>query len=268
MVVDESGAAALARAAEIVRSARRIAALTGAGVSTESGIPDFRGPQGTWRRYDPDDFTFQRFVALPEVRRRYWEWVREVGPLFERAEPNAAHRALAELHRQGRLLGIVTQNVDGLHQRGGVPADRVVEIHGNGAIWRCLDCDARYARAELLRRVAAGDDVPACDRCGGVLKSGSVMFGEAIPLDALRRARELAETCDCLIAVGSSLVVQPAAALPLHARRAGAGLIIVNREPTPLDGLADAVLRGSAGELLPALVGGTSTNQPLNATTD
>lgn len=242
------------RAAALLRAARRVTVLSGAGISTESGIPDFRGPQGTWRRYDPDDFTYERFISMPEVRRRYWEWVRQVGPLFERAAPNAGHRAIAALWEQGRLEAIVTQNVDGLHQRAGVPHDRVIEIHGNGSRWRCLSCGARYDRAELLARAAVGEAVPECDRCGGVLKSGSVMFGEPIPHEALRAARAAAERCDCFLAVGSSLVVHPAAALPSQAKRAGAVLLIVNREPTPLDGLADAVVRGSAGAILPRLL--------------
>jgi len=242
---------ALELAGGLLAGAGRIVVFTGAGVSTDSGIPDFRSPGGLWTRYDPRLLGFRRYVADPATRRLAWRLRRELQRLD--ARPNAAHLACVRLAESGRLAGVITQNVDGLHLDAGLPAELVCEVHGTGRQVVCLSCGERRPMAEAVARVEAGEEDPACLSCGGIIKSATVSFGQSIPPEVWARAEELAATCDAFVAVGSSLVVQPAAGLPGRARRAGAALVIVNREPTPLDGLADAVLRGEAGTLLPAL---------------
>lgn len=231
----------------------RVTVLTGAGISTESGIPDYRGPSGLWRR-DPDYeklVTYDHYMRDPEIRRRSWLFRRD-SPAWG-AEPNAAHRALAELARTGTDVWIVTQNVDGLHQRAGSAPERVLELHGNmfGAV--CTACGAESATREAIERIEAGDGDPACLRCGGILKTATVMFGQDLDRGTLRRALEATETCDVFVAVGTSLRVQPAASLAALAVEAGARLVIVNAEPTPYDAMADEVIREPIGEALPAL---------------
>ena len=242
--------AELERLAALVAGARRLVAFTGAGVSTESGIPDFRSPGGVWSRFDPREFTYRNFMDSPEGRRRYWALGRVTYPLIRAAAPNAAHRALAELHRLGRLDCCITQNVDGLHQRAGLPDTAVLELHGNATRARCLACAAPYTREALHARLEQGVEVPDCERCGGVVKPHTILFGEAMPADVVAEARRRAEAADLMLVLGSSLVVYPAAYLPRHARRAGAALVIVNLEPTPLDREADLVLRSPAGVVM------------------
>jgi NAD-dependent deacetylase len=245
----------LARAAAWVGAAQRVVALTGAGISTDSGIPDFRGPNGVWTR-DPAAaklFTFQSYVADPEVRRRAWR-ARHDHPAWT-AQPNPAHHALVTLERAGRLDAIVTQNIDGLHQRAGSAPERVIEIHGTLFEVECLGCQDRTPMAEALRRVSAGEADPSCLLCGGILKSATISFGQSLDPVTLRRAVTAASECDVLIAVGSSLTVHPAAGLVEYAASAGARVVIVNAAPTPYDPVADAVLRQPIGEALPALVG-------------
>jgi NAD-dependent deacetylase len=232
--------------------ARRMVVFSGAGVSTDSGIPDFRSPGGLWTRYDPRQFGYRRYLADPEARRLAWRLRRELHQLG--ARPNPAHLACVRLAEAGRLAGVVTQNVDGLHLDAGLPPELVCEVHGTSRLVVCLSCGRRSPMGEAVARVEAGEADPACRGCGGILKAATVSFGQGIPPAVWRRAEELVTGCDALLAVGSSLVVQPAAGLPLLARRAGAVLVIVNREPTPLDGVANAVLTGEAGVLLPALV--------------
>jgi NAD-dependent deacetylase len=249
-------AADLQRVRTWVREAAAVTVLAGAGISTDSGIPDFRGPQGVWTR-DPAAqqlFTLQNYLADPEVRRLAWR-NRRSHPAWT-AAPNAGHRALVELERSGRLRALLTQNIDGLHQRAGSGPDRVVELHGT--VWEvaCLDCDARTAMREELDRVDAGEPDPACRRCGGILKSATISFGQALVPEVLSRARAAAMDCELLLAVGSSLTVQPAAGLCRIAVSAGARLVVVNAEPTPYDELAAAVLREPIGRVLPALVAG------------
>ena len=228
--------------------------LTGAGVSTESGIPDFRGPSGIWTR-DPASERLSNigyYVANPEIRRESWR--RRLDHPAWGAKPNAAHRALAELEAAGRLELLVTQNIDGLHLAAGSSPERLVEIHGTIRETACLACGDRRPMRETLARVQAGEEDPACERCGGILKSATISFGQNLDPGLLARAEEAAATAELFLAVGTSLTVYPVARLPEIALDAGARLVIVNAEPTPLDDLAHAVIRGQAGEMLTALV--------------
>ncbi len=231
-----------------------VALLSGAGVSTDSGIPDYRGPNGLWRR-DPEAeklVTYDFYMSDPEIRRRSWQMRRRTHALF--AEPNAAHRAVAELERSGVPVRVITQNVDGLHQLAGMPARKVVELHGSARAVVCTRCRARTSMAETLARVDAGEDDPPCLECGGILKSATVMFGERLDPVVLAEAVAITKACQVFVAVGTSLQVQPAAGLAGVAAEHGARLIIVNAEPTPYDDLADEVIREPIGTALPALL--------------
>ncbi|MCK4176439.1 SIR2 family NAD-dependent protein deacylase [Aciditerrimonas ferrireducens] len=243
----------LAAAQRLVRQARRVLALTGAGISTDSGIPDFRGPAGLWTK-DPTAerrSSIHHYLADPELRRSIWrDRLARGGPP---PAPNAGHRALVDLERQGRLLLLVTQNTDGLHLDAGHDPARVVELHGTSRAASCLDCGTRWPMAEVLAWVAAGEDDPHCP-CGGLVKAATVSFGQALDRRALARAEEAAEACDLLLAVGSTLAVYPAAALVPRAAAAGASVVIVNGSPTAMDDLADVVVRGPISTVLPALV--------------
>lgn len=242
----------VAELAEQIVSARRVVFLTGAGISTESGIPDFRGPDGTWTKFNPEDFTFQKFLTRHETRLASWQRFRD-NPAHA-AEPNAAHRAIADLERLGKVDRIITQNVDGLHQLAGSSAARVVEIHGTMRWVVCLDCQKRYAAADILERVRGGVAMPQCDDCGGWLKSATISFGQPMPQLAMAEASAAAQRCDLCIVVGSSLVVYPAADLPLQAVRSGARLAILNVSDTALDPYADLIVNAKAGEVLPEVV--------------
>jgi NAD-dependent deacetylase len=243
----------VARAARLLEDKGRILVFTGAGISTESGIPDFRGPDGVWTRVDPDEFTIVRYLSNPETRRRSWSMRAESGVMD--ALPNAAHTALVDLWQSGRMSACVTQNIDGLHQQAGLPHEAVVELHGNAGATVCVRCSSRAATAAVLERVRAGDGDPACEACGGILKTDVVFFGETLPPAATARAFELAKHCDAVVAVGSTLSVYPAAYVPLEATRDGSPLVIVNQGPTDLDHLATARIEGPAGTILPRLVG-------------
>ena len=237
-----------------LRDARRIVALTGAGISTDSGIPDFRGPDGVWTR-DPRAERLSNigyYVADPSVRREAWRR-RAEHPAWT-ARPSAGHRALADLERQGRLDTLITQNIDGLHQAAGSSPERVIEIHGTIHDSICLACGDRRPMRETLDRVRAGDPDPACTECGGILKSATVSFGQNLDPRDLARAEAAAEGCDLFLAIGTSLTVYPVAWLPRRALDAGARLVILNAEPTPLDSEAHVMLRGRIGDLLPPLV--------------
>jgi NAD-dependent deacetylase len=247
--------------ARIVAGARRATALTGAGISTDSGIPDFRGPQGVWTR-DPEAarlFTYDRYVAEPEVRRAAWR-ERSRHPAWT-ARPNAGHRALVDLERAGRLHTIVTQNIDGLHQLAGSSPERVIEVHGTLHEVECLSCHDRTTMADALRRVDAGEEDPACLHCGGILKSATISFGQTLHEPTLRRAITSVGESDLLLAIGTSLRVYPAAGLVDLALGVGARVAIVNAEPTPYDDEADLVLREPIGEVLPAVLGGLGLAQ-------
>jgi NAD-dependent deacetylase len=230
--------------------------LSGAGMSTDSGIPDYRGPGGLWRR-DPEArklVTYEYYVGDPQVRRRAWR-MRTDSPAL-RARPNGAHEAVVRLERSGVPVRVITQNVDGLHQEAGMPARKVLELHGSARSVVCVRCRARSPMADALARVAAGEADPECEECGGVLKSATVMFGERLDPVVLGEAMEIAKACEVFVAVGTSLQVQPAASLAGVAARHGARLVIVNAEPTPYDHLAAEVIREPIGTALPALLEG------------
>ncbi|MFD9033256.1 NAD-dependent deacetylase [Streptomyces sp. NPDC059567] len=231
-----------------------VAILSGAGISTDSGIPDYRGPNGVWTR-DPEAeklATYDHYMADPEIRRRAWR-MRLDGPVL-RAEPNTAHRAVAAFERTGNALRVITQNVDGLHQIAGVPDRKVLELHGSARSVVCTGCHARSSMAEALERVKAGEDDPKCRRCGGILKSATVMFGQRLDPVVLGEAMSIAKATEVFVAVGTSLQVQPAASLAGIAAEHGARLIIVNAEPTPYDEIADEIVREPIGTSLPALL--------------
>jgi len=232
-------------ARRLLAASRRAVAFTGAGVSTASGIPDFRSPGGVWTRHEP--VMDADFLASVEARRRYWRARREMYADFRDARPNAAHRALAELEARGRLLGVVTQNIDGLHQEAG--STRVIELHGTNRRVACVACGRDHDVAAVY---GSDDEAPSCG-CGGPLKAATISFGQALDPEVLEAAFALARSADLLLVAGSSLVVQPAAALPVAAAAAGAHVVIVNRDETPLDGLAAAVVHGAVEEVLPAL---------------
>jgi NAD-dependent deacetylase len=237
------------------REVRQLAVLTGAGISTDSGIPDFRGPDGTWTKNPAAErlATYQAYMTDPGVRRRSWQ--ARLGHPAWAAEPNAAHRALARLAGSAVDTQVITQNIDGLHQRAGTPPGRVIELHGTMFGVVCTGCGGRTAMADALARVRAGEDDPPCARCGGILKSATVMFGQPLPPGVFERAAAAAARCDLLLAIGSTLTVQPAASLCAVAARAGAALVIVNRDPTPYDGAATAVIREPIGQAVPRIAG-------------
>jgi NAD-dependent deacetylase len=237
-------------AAELLSSATHLVILTGAGISTESGIPDFRSPGGIWTKYDPQEFTYQNFVANRAHRERYWKMSLDIHPVLAAAEPNAAHRAVAELERRGHLRAVITQNIDGLHQRAGSSPDIVIEIHGTALHVVCLSCGDRQPREQVQARVRAGEAAPTCLSCGGILKPATVSFGQAMPERETALAFEHAEHADVFLVIGSSLVVHPAAYLPVRAVESGAKLVVVNREETPCDRLAAVVVHAQAGQTM------------------
>jgi NAD-dependent deacetylase len=236
-----------------IGSSARIVALTGAGISTESGIPDFRGPQGVWTKNPKAErlSNIQHYMSDPEVRRLAWQ-SRLDHPAW-RAAPNAGHRALVELERRGTLLALVTQNIDGLHQQAGHGADRVIEVHGTMRDVMCMACGWRGPMGPVMDRVRAGEEDPECERCGGILKSATISFGQSLDPVVISRAMRAAERADLLLAIGTSLQVYPVAGVVPLAKDAGARIVIVNAEPTPFDEIADAVLRQPIGEILPVL---------------
>ena len=241
------------RVRDWIGTCTRIVALTGAGISTESGIPDFRGPQGVWTKSPKAErlSNIQHYMSDPEVRKLAWQ-SRLDHPAW-RATPNAGHRALVELERRGTLLALVTQNIDGLHQQAGHSAGTVIEVHGTMRDVMCMACGWRGPMGPVMERVRAGEEDPECERCGGILKSATISFGQSLDPVVIDRAMRAAERADLLLAIGSSLQVYPVAgAVPL-AKTAGARVVIVNAEPTPFDDIADAVLRNPIGEVLPAI---------------
>jgi len=243
----------IAGLARVIARARRAVVFTGAGISTESGIPDFRSPGGIWTRMAPIDFS--DFLVSEEARRETWRRRFAMEDTFRAAAPNRGHRAVAELVRRGTAAAVVTQNIDGLHQASGIPEERVVELHGNTTYAYCLDCKARYELDVLRLAFERDGTAPSCVDCGGYVKTATISFGQAMPADAMRRAGSETRAADLFIVAGSSLVVYPAAAFPELAKRNGATLVILNREPTGLDAIADLVLNRSIGETLGAAVG-------------
>lgn len=238
----------IARLTAVLADAERLVAFTGAGISTESGIPDFRSPGGIWNRYKPVDF--RTFLSSDEGKREYWRRGRNTYAVIREARPNPAHLALVELERLGKLALLITQNIDGLHTLAGSSPERTVELHGTAHRVYCMNCGATETRDAIAARLDAGEAIPACRVCGGILRAATVAFGEPLPREPLRRAITAARGCDLFLIIGSSLVVNPAAQLPQFAAAAGAYVAILNQEPTPLDGLAQLVLRGAAGKVM------------------
>lgn len=237
-----------------IDAASRIVALTGAGISTDSGIPDFRGPQGLWTKNPAAEkmATIQHYMADPEVRKNAWR--HRLDPSNWRAEPNAGHAALVELEDRNKLDTLVTQNVDGLHRKAGSSAARVVEIHGTMQEILCMQCHERAPMERALERVRAGEEDPPCRSCGGILKSATISFGQGLVAADLQRAFDAANRCDLMLAVGTTLAVYPVAGIVPEAKQNGARVVILNGEATEMDSIADAVLRGPIGQLLPRLV--------------
>ena len=236
-----------------IAAARRIVVLTGAGISTESGIPDFRGPQGVWT-VNPaaeQQSTLQHYLADPQVRRAAWR-SRLAHPAWQ-ARPNRGHLALAELERRGKLHALITQNIDELHRLAGHASERIIEVHGTMHRAMCWGCGQRTPMADVLERLRAGEADPACRACGGILKSDTISFGQALVPAVIDRAMVAAAQADLLLAIGSSLQVYPVASVVPVARQAGARIVIINNQPTPMDSIADVVLRGPIGEVLPAV---------------
>ncbi|MCX6004342.1 MAG: NAD-dependent deacylase [Chloroflexi bacterium] len=236
------------KAADLIIESKRVVVFTGAGISTESGIPDFRGKDGIWNKYDPDDFTIQKFIAKPEVRKMQWRLLAE-GGLVKEAKPNAAHHAVVELEKLGKLDCVITQNIDNLHQVAGNTPEIVFELHGNMQFVRCLGCNKRFPMAEIIVRVET-EEIPECEHCKGMLKPDAVFFGEALPQWVLNEAAKRASQCDLCIVIGSTLIVYPAAYIPMYARDAGARLVIINLGSTPMDSQADVRIDGKAGETM------------------
>lgn len=238
---------------QMLDAARRVVVFTGAGISTESGIPDFRGPGGTWSRVQP--ILFQDFLASAEARREAWRRRFESEPVMRAAQPNRGHRAVALLVRQGKASAVITQNIDGLHQASGVPEAQVIELHGNSTYAHCLDCGRRYEIAPLRAAFEREGEVPPCGACGGLVKTATISFGQAMPEEAMERARRETLAADLFIVLGSSLVVYPAAGFPRIAKRNGARLVIVNNEETEQDDLADLVIHHPIGAVMGGAVG-------------
>jgi NAD-dependent deacetylase len=243
----------IAELARVIERARHAVVFTGAGISTESGIPDFRSPGGIWTKMAPIDFS--DFLASEEARRETWRRRFAADDTWQNARPNRGHRAVAELVRRGAAVAVITQNIDGLHQASGVPAEQVIELHGNSTYAHCLDCAQRYEIAELRTAFESDGIAPVCAACGGWVKTATISFGQAMPVEAMRRAELETLAADLFIVAGSSLVVYPAAGFPELAKRNGATLVIVNREPTGLDPIADLVLNRAIGETLGTAVG-------------
>ena len=241
------------RLAQRIIESKKTVVFTGAGISTESGIPDFRSPGGIWSKYDPENFTIQKFLSSPAARRALWKMSAESGLLAE-AEPNPAHYAIAELYQLGKLDCIITQNVDNLHQKAGVPEDNVFELHGNMRWVVCLSCRRRLPLPEVLQKIGEGVEVPDCPDCQGILKPDGVFFGEALPHETLTEATRRSQDCDLFVVIGSTLIVYPAAYMPTYAMNAGAKLAIVNLTPTPLDHYATVLIQGKAGEIMSKVV--------------
>ncbi len=250
--------AAIRTARGWVDEAERVVVLTGAGISTDSGIPDFRGPQGVWTKNPAAEkaSTLSHYMASSELRKQRWQTHIEMSA--HQRTPNAGHQALVEIERRGKLHALVTQNVDGLHQKAGTSSALVIEIHGTLHEVVCMSCDERAPMQRALDRVLAGEEDPPCRSCGGILKSATISFEQSLVPEDLARAMRVAEECDLLLAIGSTLAVYPVAGVVPIARQADARIVILNAEPTEMDDIADAVIRGSISEILPRLVAATA----------
>jgi NAD-dependent deacetylase len=229
-----------------IRNCKAIVFFTGAGISTESGVPDFRSPGGVWTKYQP--VLFQDFLASESARIQHWQLKKATYELFKTVEPNFAHYAICEFEKRGQLLGLITQNIDGLHKIAGTSEAKLVELHGTDRLVTCLECGKRYEPADVYEDLGEEFTAPTCDACGGFLKSANVSFGQSMPAEAMQRAQSWTEQAEVFIVLGSSLQVQPAASFPVIAKRRSALLAIVNRDPTPLDDMADFVHNGAIGD--------------------
>lgn len=242
---------ALHQVASWMRDATNVVIFTGAGVSTESGIPDFRGPQGIWKKVDASIFEFKNYIRDPEVRKRAWQMRRDAE--MWKAKPNPSHLAIAEFEKLCNVTAIITQNIDRLHHAAESDPTKILELHGNILEVGCLECKRRWPTIEILDRVEAGEEDPRCTECGGILKTATISFGQSLDPEVLAACEKASREADLFLAAGSSLVVVPAAHMPLIASQSGARLVIVNLEPTPLDELADLIIRGATGQILPSL---------------
>ena len=248
------------KVADLIIWAKGVVVFSGAGVSTESGIPDFRSPGGIWSRFDPDDFTIQKFMSSRETRKMQWQMLVE-GGLLKNAEPNQAHYAVAELEKLGKLGCVITQNIANLHQKAGNSPERVFELHGNMKRVRCMSCDACFPIEDILQRLRK-EEIPDCQFCQGILKPDAVFFGEALPQKTLSDATHHSRNCDLFIVIGSSLVVYPAAYMPMYAKEAGAKLVIINLSPTPMDSQAAVLIAAKAGEAMAKIMERVRSQMP------
>jgi len=234
-----------------LKSCEKIVFFTGAGISTESGVPDFRSPGGIWTKYQPVDF--DDFLASEQARIRHWRMKKETHELYKNVKPNAGHYGIAEFEKRNQLLGVITQNIDGLHSLAGVSDAKIVELHGTDRFLKCLDCEKKFEPDPIYQTIVGDFRAPTCDACGGFIKSATISFGQQMPVEAMWRAQRLSEAAEIFIVVGTSLQVQPAASFPVVAKRREAILAIINRDPTPLDDLADFNHRGAIGPFFTAL---------------
>ena len=236
--------------AEMIMASRQAIVFTGAGVSTESGIQDFRSPGGLWEQWNPDELTFDKFMSSRASREHYWGFSRAIWPTMAYAKPNVGHYALADLYKAGKLDCVITQNVDGLHQAAGIPDDKVIELHGTLKYVSCLSCGKRWPREEIEARMdRTGEKAPECE-CGGYLKQATIAFGQSLPIIAINQAEAKSSSCDLFIVAGSSLVVYPAAQMPIIAKRNQAKLVIINLTDTPHDSYADVIINEKTGPTL------------------
>jgi NAD-dependent deacetylase len=240
--------------ADMIIDSKKVVVFTGAGFSTESDIPDFRGTNGIWTKFDPDELNLPNFLRREDIREKYWQVHRLFWEAVKDARPNVGHYAVTELHKIGKLDCVITQNTDGLHQKSGTPDDKVLELHGTMHWVDCLECHARYPRDYAHDKMLAGEKVPRCGKCNGILKPATVAYGQSMPERETREAEERSSTCDLFLAAGSSLVVYPAAQMPVVAKQNGAKLVIMNFTPTPHDRYADVVIAEKTGETLSKIV--------------
>ncbi len=267
---NDSLADQIVKVANWVTAARGVVIFTGAGVSTESGIPDFRSPGGLWEKYDPDDFLYQKIISSEESRRKYWKMHSELYYTITQSDPNPAHFACVELDKMGKLDCLITQNIDNLHQKAGLPEEKILELHGNSMKVLCLSCGKQYRRDEIQEWLENGIEAPSCEECNGILKPATIAFGQAMPQRETEEAVEKSRNCELFIAMGSSLVVHPAALMPLYAKEGGARLVIINLTSTPYDDQADLIIRGKAGEVIFSIVERVKkeVGKDLSGTTD
>jgi len=240
--------------ADMILQSEKVVVFTGAGFSTESGIPDFRSPGGVWDKFDPSELNYQNFMRSEEIREKYWRMHQMMWETIRDAQPNIGHYAVTDLYNMGKLDCVVTQNTDGLHQKAGVPGELVIELHGTMQWVYCLDCGQRYPRDQVHDKIVAGENVPRCDGCKGLLKPATIAFGQMMPQEETREAEHRSASCDLFLAAGSSLVVYPAAQMPVIAKDSGARLVIFNLMPTPHDHHADIVISEKTGETLSRVV--------------